>query len=244
MALVVDSEMTSNAGFGITQPGSGLASPQTFSFTNTAGTVLYMIVGFGQPGASTAVTFGTVSYNSVSMTKIVETTTSGSTTGGKIALYRLLTPATGANTVSIAFTGDAGAHPELWAGCISFTGNNTVTPEAQSGSSNGSSANPSITLTAVVSGNISVAGMGGGSTITAQDKTLSWVSNVDEFTAMGNGRSSRSAASGSVAHGFTMGSDSWAAVAVEVAAAASAASSLNMNLFDRRTPRRRTQQRM
>lgn len=221
MALAVDSEQASNVGFGV---GSTPASPLTFSFTNTAGTVIYLIVGLGASGAGTA-TFGTVSYGGSAMTKVLEATTGGGATGGKIGLFRLLSPATGSNTVSIAFTIAGTSNAEVWAGATSFTGNDTSTPEAQTHSAQGSSATASDTLAGVTVGNVTLCGAGAGSDLTAQSQTLSWAKNVDGATSLGNGRASRSASSGSVTHNFTIsGSDSWATVIVEIKAAGGASS--------------------
>lgn len=220
MTLAVDSEMASNVGFGA---GGSPASPQTFSFTNTAGTLLVLVVGIGAGGAST-VTLGAVSYNDVPMTQLLEkSTAAGGVDGGKIALYYLLSPATGSNTVSFAYS-VVGTAPDVWAGAISFTGNDGSTPMVQS-SSSASAGTPGTTATAtlnsVASGNITVCGAGAGSSMSAQTKTLSWAKNQSDADALGNGRCSRSTSTGTVTHDFTIsGSDSWATVIAEIAAAA------------------------
>lgn len=216
MPLAVDSEMASNVGAGAA--GNPITSPNTFSFTNTSGTVLYLAVGIGASGGTVSTTFGAVTYGGVAMTSIVERSPSGTSNGGRLGIFRLLNPPTGSNTVSIAWT-SSGSPFEWFAGCISFTGNDATTPEAQSGSGQGSSATASLALTGVVAGNISVVVAGAGSSMSAQTQTLSWAKNVDDFSAMGNGRCSRSASSGSVTHSFTISSsDSWATCGVEVAA--------------------------
>lgn len=220
MALVVDSEMASNVGFGV----AGLspnppATPQTFSFTNAAGTVLYLFVILSvNTGGTTS--FGTVSYNSVSMANIVnQTTASGAS---RIGVFRLLSPDTGANTISIAHTTVPGGANQsaIEAGCISFTGNDMTTPEIQSSGSNGSSTTAAASLSGVTAGNITICGAGAGSSMSAQTQTLSWSNNVQATSQAGNGRASRSVSSGSVTHSFTISSsDSWATAIVEVAAA-------------------------
>lgn len=215
MALAVDSEMASNAGFGL----ATTSSPQTFSFTNTAGTLLVAIIGVGVPGADTA-SISNVTYNGVALTQLVDRTTSGGAQGGRIGLFYLLSPATGSNTLSFAFT-FTGINTSVWGGCISFTGNDSVTPFVQNTASNGSSATASVSLSGVAASSICVAGAGAGSDMTGQSQTLSWAKNVDGGSAMGNGRSSRSASSGSVTHNFTIsGSDLWATLIAEVAAGA------------------------
>lgn len=219
MALAVDSEMASNAGFGA---GGDPTSPQTFSFTNAAGTLLVLIVGVGGSGGDAAATFGTITYGGQTMTQLLEKTTSGGANGGKIALYYLLSPPTGSNTVSLAWTyGGSTAGKSVWAGCTSFSGNNGSSPFVQSTSGSGTGTTPTVALSGVAAGNITIAGAGGGSTLSAQSQTLTWVKNNDESSAMGNGRASRSASSGSVTHNFTQASDSWASVIAEIAAAGS-----------------------
>lgn len=219
MALVVDSEMASNVGFGVSGPPP--TSPQTFSFTNTAGTVLYLILILGvNSGGTTA--FGAVTYNGVAMTLILEQTTASG--ASRIGVFRLLNPATGSNTVSVGFTESGSPNYAVVSGCISFSGNDATTPEVQTAGANGSSATASASLSGVVAGNISFAGAAAGSDMTAQTQTLSWAKNVNGLSQAGNGRSSRSASSGSVTHSFTISlSDSWITAVIEVAAAGSAA---------------------
>lgn len=221
MALAVDSEMASNVGFGVA--GSPVTSPKTYTFNNGAGTLLLLLDGIGSAGAQT-VTAGAASYNAVAATKILERATSGSTTGGRVVVYQLLSPSTGSQTASQAWTKTGSEANEVWGGCISFTGHDLVTPVVQSVVTSGTGAQASATLTGVAAGNITVCVFGGGSAFTTQSQTLSWAKNVDDNTSLGNGRCSRSSASGSVTHTADMtGSDSWVAIMLEIAAAAGAA---------------------
>jgi ribosomal protein S11 len=218
VALAINSQMPSNAGF---SAGFSPSSPRTFSFTNAAGTVLYAFVGLGNvSNASDTVTFGAVSYGAVPMTSLFEVTSSGSTTGGKLGVFRLLSPPTGANTFSFAWSVSGNAVIDTWAGCITFTGNNTSTPEAQTHSARGTSVTASDTLSGVVSGNIVIACAGAGTTMTAQTQTLDWAANVSPGSTLGNGRASLSTTAGSVTHSYTISaSDRWVVGSIEVAAA-------------------------
>lgn len=220
MALAIDSQQASSAGFGV---ASG-TSPQTFSFTNTAGTLLYFLSGVAGSG-SVGLTLGATSYGGAAMTKVVEKNTGTVGNGGKVAIWRLLSPATGSNTVSFAATA-TGSIIHWWGGCISFTGNDMTTPEVQS--SSGASAGvdgttASGSLSGVASGNYTIAVAGAGSSMSGQTQTLTWAKNIADTSSAGNGRASVSTSSGSVTHGFTISvSDSWAAAMIEVAAAAGA----------------------
>lgn len=219
MPVAVDSEMASNVGFGVA--GSPPTSPQTFSFNNVAGSLLVALLGIGLPSGSPA-TFGTITYNGVTMTKLLEATTTGGANGGKVALFYLLNPATGSQTLSYGFT--TSSVVEVWGGCTSFTGNDPVNPFVQSTSAQGTSAAAAATLSGVQSGNLTICGAGAGTAMSAQTQTLTWAKNVDNSSSAGNGRASRSASTGSVTHSFTVGaSDSWVAAIAEIAAATAVA---------------------
>ena len=146
-ALAVNSQMPTQTA----QYVASQTSPWTFSFTNTSGTVLYLAVMVGDNTSTVAAT-----YNAVAMTSLGTTATVGGTSQ-KLQLFRLTSPATGANTFSITFT--AGAET-VAAGAISFTGNN-ATPDtgtattANDGSDFSHTAFP-LTLTSTTSGNIGI----------------------------------------------------------------------------------------
>lgn len=222
MAVAVDSEMPTNTGDGAgTAGGSPLTpNPRTFSFTNTAGTLLVAIIGNGVGSASTVTLASSVTYGGSALTKLVEKST-GAGTGGKLAIYYLLAPLTGANTFSYAWTNNLAPtnNEEAWAGLTSFTGHDLVSPFPQNTSANGTGTTASAALAGVTAGSVTICGAGAGSSMSAQSQTLTWLANVDGGTSMGNGRASRSASSGSVTHNFTISaSDSWAAVIAEIAA--------------------------
>lgn len=219
MALAVDSEMPTNTGQGAARNTTPFTSPVTFSFTNTAGTVLYLAAVLSvNSGGSTS--WGTITYGGQAMTTVIDQTSANGSS--RVGIFRLLNPPTGANTVSIGFsmTLDGVNNQCAWeAGCISFTGNDTTTPEVQSAGSNGSSTTASGSLSGVQSGNITIGLAGAGSSMSTQTQTLSWAANENNLSTLGNGRLSRSTSTGSVTHSFTISaSDSWATALVEVAA--------------------------
>lgn len=212
MALAINSQMTSNTGQGVT---GNPTSPFAYNFVNTAGTLLYVWVLFG--ATTVTATPSSVTYGGTAMSFIKEATENSG--NGRIRLYRLLTPATGTNSVSMAWSGTA---TDIISGAISFTGNNTSAPEAQtnSASNDAGSGTASVSLSGVTAGNITIAAAGCGSAMTAQTQTLDWAENADSNTYMGNGRASTSTASGTVTHSYTVnGSDTWACIICEVAAA-------------------------
>lgn len=217
MPLAVDSEMPSNAGDG---SGGGPSSPRTFSFTNTAGDLMIAVIALGVAGPAGGAAFGAVSFDGVALTKLLDVQT-GAGVGGRLGLFYLTSPATGAKTFSYAFTLAGGGNDSAMCGVTTFSGANLSTPFPQQPTGSGSDATPTITLTAVASGNLSLAGAGGGTSMSGQTQTLSWAKNVNDNTSLGNSRCSRSASTGSVTHSFTMGgSDTWLTVAVEIASAA------------------------
>ena len=203
-----------------TQPNN----PALYSFTNSGGTVLYLVVALG-PDAGGSSSFGAVSYGGVAMTKLIDEPDPGS--HGRVGLFRLLNPPTGANNFSIAFTLSGNTAPDSYtvtAGAISFTGNDMVTPEKQTPTANGNSSAPSVTLTTVVAGNYTFAGAGSGTHAATRTQTLTFDSTDDDLSTMGSLEGTVATGNtGTVIHNWNLNggaSDSWAVVAVEVQAGA------------------------
>lgn len=213
MSLAINGQMPSNVGDGAASP----TSPRTVAFTNPAGTLLYVWVGAAtDPSSGAAVALTSVTYGGTAMSLVASQASDTANNRGKLFLYRLLNPATGSNNIVVTWSG---TFKDIEVGANSFTGNDTTAPEKQSVVNHGSGTSATAALTGVTSGNISIAAAGAGSAFSAQSQTLDWAKNVDNNTYMGNARASTSTASGAVTHGFTLASDSWAAIAVEVAAA-------------------------
>ena len=119
-------------------------SPLTWSHTCT-GSDLILVVGVNIYSAGTPNCSG-VTYNGVSLTLIGSKRTYFSELG-QISLWYLLNPVTGANTVSVSFTGTVA---NCDAGAVSYTGvAQSGQPDAVAGATTQTSANPSVTVTTV-----------------------------------------------------------------------------------------------
>ena len=208
MALAIDSEMASATGFYLAS-----ASPSTYSFTNDAGT--YLLVWVNSETTTGEVTG--VTYGGETMT-LVDSNRTHNGTGGYHYCYELLDPPTGANDISITYTGGA-AH---LGGAISFTGH-AASPRVQVWKANDVSyENPiALSCTGSTAGNLIVAGACCGAGITDPTvNTLTYKRNVDAATHARNCIGLWDEAGGTVTMGTAYsGSDGWAIIAVEVGAA-------------------------
>lgn len=201
-SLAIDSQMPSATG-AVNAGGSF-----SYSFTNTAGTVLFVGAVTGFPGC----TVSSVTYNSVAMTLVQSQISHDGSTGAQASLWVLLNPATGANDVAVTSSTSCVA----LSGAISFTGN-SATPIAQSSTNHGSSGNSTISLSGTTSGNYVIAVASNGSAISsATYGTLSWLINYDNVDYGNNAAMSYIAAGGTVTLGFTQADDGWAIVAAEI----------------------------
>lgn len=216
-AIAVNSQETSNAGH------KSVTSPLTWSFTNTAGTKI--ICGFVVTDTSggVAVVMSTPTYNGVQMTNVGTQTnfTGGADLAHNImAIYYLDSPATGANTVSLAYT--ASSSPDGLGGCISFTGMNTGSGVVTTGTgTTGTTATAGNITTA--SGNYIFATGGWGSGaggVAGTGFTLTYLLNGSGLTAgddiLGEYKASTG---GATTPTFTFtGSDNWGIMAAEFTA--------------------------
>lgn len=222
MALLVDSEESANAGH------NSATSPLSWSFTNTAGTLLCVGVVVSYSNTSSGVSIS-ATYNAVSMSVV-----SGSpvlyhhTASGfdsYVAMFYLKTPATGANTVSITVSQAGGTLSQIIAGAISFTGAST-TPLGTLASSNDAGAGgttPTVNLTGTTNGDIVLSVVSDGQSLTGATAptTASATKNVDGNTTGDNMVLGRQTTSGGTvtAKYTTATSDAWNILAVEVFAA-------------------------
>lgn len=217
-AIAIDSQESAGAGHRAT------VSPLTWSFTNTAGTKLVC-------GVVCSVTSGagiTLSSPTYSGTALAIAGAQISWDGGnvKTAIYYLDTPATGANTVSMACSAGGGIFSIL-GGCISFTGMNTGAGTSTSGSgTSGTTATAGAITTA--SGNYIFAGGGWGSGAggtAGSGFTRTYLTNGSSSTSgddiLGEYQSS---AGSSITPTFTWtGSDFWGIAATEFTASGAGA---------------------
>ncbi len=207
MAVAFDAVGPSSSGGGTV--GSATATSASWSHTCT-GSNLVLVVGLaiGITGTGSS----SVTYNGVSMTSL-GAVNSNNATAGYCQLFGLVNPASGANTVAIT-TSPAGS---ITGGSLSFTGASGVGTAV---TAFGSSTAPSVAVTGTTSGNVVADVVSNGSTIASSNQTLRWLLDNNNDTAAGHGAGSTAAAGGSVTMSYSVTSDWWGMVAVEVLAAA------------------------
>jgi len=207
-------------------------SPVTFSFAcSTCTPNLYLRLSSGEivGGAETA-----VSYNSVSMTKVVSYSPGSANVAGNTAytiIYEMKNPPTGSHTASITFTN----------GAVGGTGAAFYTGVAQTGSSSGTSysaysgsgTNPAtVSVSSTTSGNLiddAFICICNNSGITGTG-ILNWTGN---YIGVWYGQSQYYSSTGSaVTDSWTsVGNSGWALTAVEILAAGGAAAVTKMQAF-------------
>lgn len=203
----------------------------SWSHTSTGSDRLLLVgVAVGQMASGSITTSAT--YNSVAMTS-VQKRYSNDQTDGYLELFRLIAPATGANTVQVT----ASASVSKWTGgSVSFTGADQTTPLGTPASAVGSSAAPSVAVTGTTAGNMVADLVCSGNSITSSNQTVQWSRNNDGLSGAGNGAMSTAAAGGSVTMSYIVTTDWWAIAAVEVLAVAAAADSLRLPIQTIRVP--------
>lgn len=120
--------------------GPGPSSPVSWSHTCT-GSDLVLIVAIAQFTGSAILTG--VTYNGVSMTAVANKLLPGS--GGRVSVYRLFSPATGANTITVSFSG---GDINTYTGAISLTGVSSTGQVSSTGSASSSALSTSNTPSA------------------------------------------------------------------------------------------------
>ena len=200
--------------------GGGTASatsPLTWTHIN-GGSATCIVIGAtiftGSSNVITAVTYGGVSCT------LAGFVVSGSGGAGGIAMYYLVNPPTGSNTVSVTFTGGN----DTVAGSISFTGSgSTGTPVT--GSSSGSTASITASVSNTTTGGMVAAACcyGGTALITitgTNGVTAQWFKAGSTNSGADNGAGGNVASTGGGASqtvGFTdTGTDFWGIVAMEL----------------------------
>lgn len=197
------------------------ASPWTWSFTNTAGTVLYLFVEIAGTTSPTT----TVTYSGAAMTQLGSVETSAN--GGFVLLFRRSVPATGANNFVV--TWNTGTQVAI--GCaISFTGNN-ANPDGGMATTLGyggtASATASLTLSSTTVGNVVIQGTCyGDAPRSTQSGTLSSFLEVNNLSFCNNEATQfQASSSGTTTVSQTSAAvTSWATIAIEVRAASNPSS--------------------
>jgi hypothetical protein len=155
-----------------------------------------------------------VTYNGVPMTS-AGLVHSNNRTDGYVQLFYLVAPATGTHAVQVTLTGGTAA---IEAGSVSFTGVNQTTPFRNLTTAFGTGTTPTVTV-ASAPGNMVIDAMvtGCNGTITSS-QTLRWLKTVNCATAGGNGAQSTAIGAASVRMGYTVPSDWWGIVAMDLIA--------------------------
>jgi len=161
-------------------------------------------------------TGGTMSatYNGVSMTSLGVWHTGGGT-AGFLQMWYMSFPPTGSHSVSITFTN---APSGVNAGSISFTGGGARS-SVQNATSSGAQTNPTLTFTGSTSGNMVVACVGAGSTVTQAGSFTQRYNTTSGSGAAGAGFTAGATIAspgGSTTANWTMAADFWAVSAIEI----------------------------
>jgi hypothetical protein len=234
MAVAVDSQESANAGHRGVTSGTAL----TWTFTNTAGTLLIVAIGVTETSGGGGVAVTAASYNGTAMTAIGTSVTWGATSSNLVTFYYLKSPATGANTVSVTGTGHGGF--AIIAGAVSFTGSDATTPLGTAVTSTGSSTHATTAAITTASGNyiIGAGGQGSGNAMAPDaGQTETWEKVGSGSTAGDNGECVIQASTGSaITPGFTWtGSDSWGMIAVDILASSGGGATVTYPMLERLT---------
>ena len=204
--------------FDAAAPGASVLSGSSLSWNHTVTTTesnLLLTVGVAvgkspDTGLSLAVT-----YNGVPMTS-AGLVHSNNRTDGFVQLFYLKAPATGTHAVQVTLTGGTAS---IEAGSVSFSGVDQTTPVRNIATGVGAGATPTIAVTSAPGDmvvDVMVTGCDG--TFTSS-QTLRWVNQVNCATAGGNAAQSTAAGAATVAMGYTVPSDWWGMIGVDVVAA-------------------------
>lgn len=111
MAIAFDAAATS------TDQG---ASPVTWNHTTGTGSKRFLVVGIAALSTVSLSSVTAVTYNSVAMTKVSESTTSGAANQYALSIWILANPASGTNAISATVT--LGTTPHVAGTSVSYTG--------------------------------------------------------------------------------------------------------------------------
>lgn len=163
-----------------------------------------------------------VTYGGVSMTSVAKRHSNDSS-AGFVELFYLIAPATGANNVVVTLSSGTA---DLTGGAISFTGaSQSAGDYANVVSAAGSGTTPSVIVTGTAAASMVVdAACVGSQFISAgAGQTQRWMLNINSSTAAGNGAGSTEPGSGDITMSWTVASDWWSTIGLEVKEAGAAA---------------------
>lgn len=156
-------------------------------------------------------TVPTVTYNSVSLS-LISTVHGNAGTTGKIMVFGLVNPATGTHVVDVSGLGNG---PYSSGGSTSFAGVNQSTGWGTPVTSTGSSSTASATST-LSANNIVLASVCAGNALSAPNHTGRWLANGSTACSAGEGAAQTHNVSGSVTMSWTVASDDWGVIWLEV----------------------------
>lgn len=196
--------------------GTTSAGSTTLSWSHTcsgSNRLLIVTVAMGLVGDGGTTLSAT--YNGVAMTS-VGVVHANNGTDGYVQMFRLIAPVTGTNTVQITAAGNT-PH-DLVGGSVSFNNVNQTSPLGTPATAFGSGTTPTVNVAGTTSGNLVVDAVCNGSSITSSGQTNRWLRNANTSTAAGNAASSTALGGGTVTMAYTVSSDWWGILAVEVKA--------------------------
>lgn len=203
MAVTFDAVGPSSAGTSI--------NSTTLSWSHTcSGTERLLTVGVAVSGGITTNSI-TATYNSVSMTSAGRVF-SNNQNDGWVELFYLVAPATGSNTVLVT----CDVTRTLIGGSVSFNGVDQSTPvdTAVTGFDDGTPA-PSLTVSSAT-GDMVVDAVCTGTGVTSSSQTNRWLKNVEAITAAGNAAQSTADGAASVNMAYTISTDWWGMIAMNI----------------------------
>lgn len=178
-------------------------------------------MGDGSGSATTGVT-----YNGVTLTSVAKVHSNNTAGAGYVELFRLIAPATGANTVVATTSASVGS---ISAGSVSFNGVDQTSPLGTAQTAFGNSDTVSVAVPSTATGNMVIDAACAGAGFTADTQTLRWRRNTDTLTGAGNGTQSTAAGTGSsVTMSHSIPTEWWAAIAAEVRVVGSSGSTITL----------------
>lgn len=202
---------------GPSSAGAFVATNSVLSWAHTCtGADRALLVGVSVGDGTLDSMTAAATYNLVAMTSLGKIHQNNDIFG-YTELFGLIGPATGANTVEVTLSAAAAS---IVAGSTSFNGAGSfgvAVPAA------GNSATASAAVTGTAATSMVVDAVGTGASVTTSTTTLRWLKNLNTNTSGGNAAGSTAAGGGTVTMSYTVGSDYWGIVAVEVIAVPDAA---------------------
>lgn len=196
-------------------------SPLTWSFTNTAGNKVLVGIEVTNSG-TTPPSISSVTYGGQTMTLQKSVTYASGASSNLTAIYALDNAPTGANTVSISFSGASSI--DCIAGAQSMTGADGIGTTA-SNTGGAASTVATVTLSTTTNGSLifTMAGTGTHFNSANSPQTSEFILNVSTSTSGDNGAAGTiPGTGGSVSPSWSIGTDLFGMVAVEVLPAAKA----------------------